>query len=309
VSREKDTGKRSFSDLLGLSCDSGEELEDRPLAKQARKDKGIPSVPKLSPEGVLDKVKEQVHSLKDKVKNLEEEVGTVLKNSELGKTAEERIKQSLSKSTTLKLAKLGFASEETVVKAFTKLTEKEEKHFSGLHARVTVLEKKEPVEPAVTEEEGLSSSKLRKKVREFGERVIKVEECVGRFDNLKADIISEAISEGKDFNNSLANQFVNTSQLKTLLTDYLKKLEEKNKAELKKVEEGFKAEIKALKATIEACEASRQALIQPAVDLPDLEGDASSNKRAKRDDKNMPKQKQAKLAFASLANDAAKPQQ
>ena len=45
------------------------------------------------------------------------------------------------------------------------------------------------------------------------------------------------------------------------------------------------------------------------MDLHDLEGDASSNKRAKREDKNMPKQKQAKLAFASLANDAAKPQQ
>ena len=47
---------------------------------------------------------------------------------------------------------------------------------------------------------------------------------------------------------------------------------------------------------------------QPAVDLRNLEGDASSKKR-KRDEKNMPKQKQAKLAFARLANDAAKPQQ
>ena len=46
-----------------------------------------------------------------------------------------------------------------------------------------------------------------------------------------------------------------------------------------------------------------------AVDLHDLEGDASPNKRAKRDEKHTPKQKQAKLPFASLANDAAKPQQ
>ena len=48
---------------------------------------------------------------------------------------------------------------------------------------------------------------------------------------------------------------------------------------------------------------------QPAVDLHDLEGDVSSKKRAKRDKKNGPAQKQAKLAFTSLANDAAKPQQ
>ena len=48
---------------------------------------------------------------------------------------------------------------------------------------------------------------------------------------------------------------------------------------------------------------------QPAVDLQNLEGDASSKKRANRDEKNGPAQKQAKLAFASLANDAAKPQQ
>jgi hypothetical protein len=48
---------------------------------------------------------------------------------------------------------------------------------------------------------------------------------------------------------------------------------------------------------------------QPAVDLHNLEGDASSKKRARRNEKNGPAQKQAKLAFASLANDAAKPQQ
>ena len=48
---------------------------------------------------------------------------------------------------------------------------------------------------------------------------------------------------------------------------------------------------------------------QPAVDLHDLEGGAFSKKRAKRDEKNGPAQKQAKLSFASLANNAAKPQQ
>ena len=48
---------------------------------------------------------------------------------------------------------------------------------------------------------------------------------------------------------------------------------------------------------------------QPAVDLRDLEGDASSKKRAKRDEKNGLAHKQAKLAFTSLANDTAKPQQ
>ena len=265
MSREKDAGKRSFSDLLGVSGaeDSDEESQRLPVAKAVRKDTDIPPVPKLSANDIVDKIKDRLHNFKERVTNLEEEVGTLRKNSELGTAAEERIKRSVNKSTNVKLSKTGFASEDTVVKAFTKLQEKEEEHFSGLHARVTVLEKKEPAEPAVTEEQDLSSSKLRKKVREFGERVIKVEECVDRFDNLKADIISEVISEGKDFNNSLANQFVNTSQLKSLLTDYLKKLEEKNKAELKKVEEGFKAEIKALKATIEACEATALARAGP----------------------------------------------
>ena len=48
---------------------------------------------------------------------------------------------------------------------------------------------------------------------------------------------------------------------------------------------------------------------KPAVGLHDLEGDASSKKRAKRDEKNGSAQKQAKLAFTSLAKDAARPQQ
>ena len=48
---------------------------------------------------------------------------------------------------------------------------------------------------------------------------------------------------------------------------------------------------------------------QPAVNFHDFEGDASSKKRAKRDEKNGPAQKQARLAFTRLANDAVKPQQ
>ena len=259
MSRGRDAGKRSFSNLLGLSGGSGEESEHLPVAKEARTDKDIPLFPKLSAKKIFDKVGGKVYILKDRVNNLEEEVGTLRKNCELGTGAEERIKRSVTRSTILKLNKTGFASEETVVKAFTKLSDREERDFSGLQVRVVVLDKKEP---AKNEGEDRSSSKLREKVQEFEKRVIKTEERIDGFDTLKEDIISEATSEGKDFNHRLANQFVNAFQLKTLLTDFFKKVEEKNQAELYKVEEGFKAEIKALKATInenpklEACEAT-----------------------------------------------------
>ena len=150
------------------------------------------------------------------------------------KGAEDRIRNLHNKNFTLKLNvfKETFAEKDVVWKVVERIV-----------TRLDTLEKKEPAE---TEGDSQPSSKLKKRVRELTERVEKAELRLGRSGTLKEDIISEATSEGENFNQRLCLQFVNAAQL----TSKFKQLEDTFKANITKLEADFKVEIKAATESI-----------------------------------------------------------
>ena len=257
--REKGNNKRSFSELFDKT-DSSKNVSEEPPSpsrKAPRPELQLSSIPKLSRDAILDKVREDLKALSNLVKTLGEQVGGVNKGIADIKGAEARIKDSVNKTTDRKLEKADYTTSTAVYDALLLIKGKlcnQEKACSGLEDRIIVLEKKEPTEGDLLEDTG-NPKVLKRKVRKLTEQVntevsrldLRIDLNDRVVDTLSEKIIVKATTKGEHFNEALCNQFVNATALKF---------------EVKKVEEAFKVEFNKLPETINknpnlvACEAT-----------------------------------------------------